>query len=190
MSYLEVGEDMHKLASHVVDSVSWNPCFFGCSLGVVRSAPSFFVGEVISGPIPHNKWTAGPPKWWGFLGKWHLLLITGADFQVAPRFVFLGSLFGVHFLLWGKIRLKIFGKELKLVIYWDLLKSWSTVGKSMSLCYVTCFPVLCLAGPKLFIFLWGVVLESMHCGSGILAALKEWFLEIPAGSWGAVSEGI
>ena len=27
MSYLEVGEDMHKLASHVVDSVSWNPVF-------------------------------------------------------------------------------------------------------------------------------------------------------------------
>ena len=161
---LEVGEDMHKLASHVVDSVSWNPCFFWLFLGGRPFSSKFFCrgGDLRSHPYRPQKWPPGSKNDGVFLGKWHLLLSTGADFQVAPR-----SFLGGHFLEWffvvGEDWLEDFWKGVEaeittLVIYWDLLKSWSAVGKYMSLCYVTCFPVLCLAGPKLFIFLWGVVL--------------------------------
>lgn len=107
MSYLEVGEDMHKLASHVVDSVSWNPCFFWLFLGGRPFISKFFVGEVISGPIPiadrPQKWPPGSKNDGVFLGKWHLLLITGADFQVALRSFFGGHFFGVIFCCGGRL---------------------------------------------------------------------------------------
>lgn len=57
MSYLEVGEDMHKLASHVVDSVSWSK---------VLSSKSGRGGDLRSYPYRPQQMTNWTPKMMGF----------------------------------------------------------------------------------------------------------------------------